>query len=351
MNDRSRDVEIRVMSLRSRLIAAGVIPFFLIVVYLVVPDGISGTPANSPLVVFVKNLFFDSQMPQQKVLESPALVTKEMTIPQKKSRFIKLLSPEVDRVYLELEQQYRDVIVALKNGSSREKIDTLKREYRARSDADLLAALRPHPRSIALAQAALESSWATSRFFREANNVFGVWSFNENEPRIAASEKRGEKTIWLKKYDSIYDSVKDNYRVLARGEVFQEFRDLRVKTQNPFDLIEKLHEYSEKGESYVRELASVISYNKFARYDDIFFEFQSVKIPSREEGISLKSTFLDDTALFPVDMNAADLNSSPADLNILNPPVTAETMGSKTRAELELPKELMVDENNTDGYL
>ncbi|MFT5575029.1 MAG: Bax protein, partial [Bermanella sp.] len=37
-------------------------------------------------------------------------------------------------------------------------------------------------------------------FFIEAKNVFDIWSFDEDEPRIAAGEQRGEKTIFLKKY-------------------------------------------------------------------------------------------------------------------------------------------------------
>ena len=92
-------------------------------------------------------------------------------------------------------------------------------------------ALKPHPKSIALAQAAMESSWATSRFFTEANNVFGVWSFNESEPRIAAGKKRGNKTIWVKKYHSIKASMQDYYRTLARGVAFSEFRKLKMETR------------------------------------------------------------------------------------------------------------------------
>ena len=128
-------------------------------------------------------------------------------------------------------------------------------------------ALKPHPISITLAQAAMESSWATSRFFREAYNIFGVWSFDEDEPRIAAGEKRGDKTIWVKKYSSIEEAIRDYYRTLARGNAFGEFRALREQTSDPHMLVKKLDKYSEKGAKYGEELSSIISFNKFQAYD------------------------------------------------------------------------------------
>jgi Bax protein len=128
-------------------------------------------------------------------------------------------------------------------------------------------ALKPHPRSITIAQAAMESAWATSRFFKEANNIFGVWSFNEDEPRIAALKKRGNKTIWVKKYSSVTASVRDYYYVMGRSVAFQEFRKLKMVTDDPLLLVKKLDRYSEKGAEYGHELTSMITFNKFYHYD------------------------------------------------------------------------------------
>jgi len=133
-------------------------------------------------------------------------------------------------------------------------------------------ALKPHPISITLAQAAMESSWGTSRFFKEANNLFGIWSFNKKEPRIAASGQRGTKTIWLKKYSSVEDSVTDYYKNLGRSFAFKEFREEKMLSNNPYILVTKLDRYSEKGSKYGEELTSMMSYNKFLKYDDTFFE-------------------------------------------------------------------------------
>jgi len=188
----------------------------------------------------------------------------EMTVQEKKARFISIILPVTQSVYAKLQERYNDVTQKLKAG---EQFEGLKKEYGASSDEELLMALKPHPISVTLAQAAMESSWATSRFFREANNIFGVWSFDENDDRIAAGEKRGEKTIWLKKYSSVKASISDYYRTLARGRAFVEFRRLNLSTNDPYELVKKLDKYSEKGALYGEELTSIIKYNKFYEHD------------------------------------------------------------------------------------
>ena len=194
-------------------------------------------------------------------------VPEKMTVQEKKKRFKYLLVPAVKKVFSELKQQHQDIERSIKAGNDRLLIKQLKVEYKAESDEDLLARLKPHPVSIVLAQAAMESAWATSRFFVEAKNIFGVWSFDKDEPRIAAAEKRGKKTIWLKKYKSIEDAIRDNYRVLARGNAFSKFRQIRLVSDNPFELVKGLDKYSELGSKYGKELAAVIRYNKFNQYD------------------------------------------------------------------------------------
>jgi Bax protein len=200
------------------------------------------------------------------------VIPENMTVQEKKKRFRALLIPAVQKVYKDLDEQYQRVGSWIKEGRNREQISELKKRYRAETDQQLLAALKPHPPSIAIAQAAMESAWATSRFFVQAKNVFGVWSFDENEPRIAAGEQRGEKTIWVKKYTTIEESVRDNYRVLARSHAFQNFREARLQTDNPFELVKKLDRYSEMGHKYGEELASVISFNKFNEYDPVRYD-------------------------------------------------------------------------------
>jgi Bax protein len=209
------------------------------------------------LLVILVTLYWQSQ-PEKHA--APA----EMTAIEKKARFQKLMLPAVKKVHAELESAFLKAEKAVAAGKD---LSAMREEYRAATDKDLLGALKPHPVSIVLAQSAMESAWATSRFFVEANNVFGVWSFDPNEPRIAAAKKRGNKTVYVKQYKTLEASIRDYYRTLARGEKFADFRALRLTTDDPFKLVVKLDGYSEKGAVYGEELAAIIRRNEFQQHD------------------------------------------------------------------------------------
>ncbi|WP_159571541.1 glucosaminidase domain-containing protein [Sulfurimonas sp. CVO] len=199
--------------------------------------------------------------------EKKKSANKAASVEQKKKQFNTLIIPAINSVHNELQTQYEEIAQNLENDEYKEKISELKEYYGVESDEELLMALKPHPVSISIAQAAMESAWAKSRFFVEANNLYGIWSFNKNEPRIAAVQQRGSRTIWLKKYSDIKDSIRDYYKTLARSYAYKDFRELKMQTDDPYILIEKLDNYSEIGEKYAENLSEIIRYNKFYLYD------------------------------------------------------------------------------------
>ena len=185
----------------------------------------------------------------------------------KKENFLKLVAPAVDKVYLELDAKYKLLKSHIDNNDTNNLlVEKYMKKYKATNHQDLLQRIKPHPKSVALAQAAMESGWATSRFTKVANNLFGVWSFNKNEPRVPASQKRGNKTVYVKKYASVDESIRDYYKVLATGRAFNEFRAQKMRSEDPYKLVKKLDKYSEKGAEYGKELTQVIKYNKFYNY-------------------------------------------------------------------------------------
>lgn len=215
-------------------------------------------------------LFFGCEKKEEEITDVKKIKKPKKTsnVQEKKDKFLKLLLPAVQNVYTKLNNRYEKTKVLIEKNPEDLSLEKIKLKFKVSSNEELLAYLKPHPISITLAQAAMESSWATSRFFKEAYNIFGVWSFNKNEPRIAAGEKRGDKTIWLKKYKSIENSVSDYYAVIAKSSAFKEFRELRLISNNPHQLVKKLDKYSEKGALYGQELSSIIKFNKFERYDN-----------------------------------------------------------------------------------
>ena len=203
-----------------------------------------------------------------KTIYLPNVLPKNMNSQVKKKRFFYLIAPSVQKVNAELQRKYLRIKKDIKKKTNAQEIAKLKKEYRVKTDLELLKALKPHPPRIVIAQAAMESSWATSRFFVQAYNVFGMWSSNPNEPRIAASQKRGgTRTIWLRKFDTVEASIRAYYMLMSKGKAFKEFRTLRLKTDNSYELVKKLDKYSEIGAKYGKELAQVIRYNKLERYN------------------------------------------------------------------------------------
>jgi len=218
-------------------------------------------------------LIFGGYISEMKLLKpkyTSDVIPKHMSAKQKKERFNYLLVPAVEQVHEVLLQRYKKIAQDIKEGKNKHEIEKLKKEYGAKSDEDLLARLKPHPVSITLAQAAMESSWATSRFFQEANNVFGMWSVNPKEPRIAAGKQRdGNYTVWLRKFNTIEDSIRAYYTLMSKGKAYAKFRKLRLKTDNSYTITSGLDKYSEIGQKYIDTLNQVIRHNNFTKYDKI----------------------------------------------------------------------------------
>ncbi len=155
--------------------------------------------------------------------------------------------------------------------------------YKTRNFDELIKRMYPPPVSLALAQAAVESGWGSSRFFKEANNIFGIWSFSTSEDRILASQSREGQSIYLKKYETLLGSVEDYHLVLAKGEPYTEFRDCIHRSNNVFELIWYLRIYSEKRDQYVIMLRNIIAANNLTKFDSYRIDPDFFIYPSEKE--------------------------------------------------------------------
>jgi len=192
------------------------------------------------------------------------------TVEQKKSRFLNEIVPAVVEAKKRLAQTYAAVKAYEQNrsGSLTEgDIRALMESYRVQGLPCLLSRLRTNPTSVVVAQAALETGWGTSRFYKEANNVFGIWSYNPNEPRMAASKTRDGRVIYVKKYASLEASIEGYFKMIALGRSYEALRNERAKTDDPYLLITKLNHYSELRDAYIARLYAVIRSNDLTRFD------------------------------------------------------------------------------------
>lgn len=142
-----------------------------------------------------------------------------------------------------------------------------KARFRASDPGNLLLRIGSLPNSIVLAQAAVESGWGQSRFFLEANNVFGIWSYNADEPRIKAGLTRDSTAIYVRAYEDMAQSIEDYFETLGSARAYRALRTARLQTDDPFKLLPYLQYYSERRSHYTNQLKTIIVYNDLTRYD------------------------------------------------------------------------------------
>ena len=194
---------------------------------------------------------------------------------KRKDVFVKLLLPSIEVVQQEVLNN-REIVKKLKvkkELTENEKIyaEKLFKKYRTEYGKwnELESKMIVYPASLILTQGAIESAWGTSRFFREANNAFGVWSTNPNEPRIAAKGSRGDFTPHLKKYDTLKDTVEDITLIISRSSAYTGTRKMIWEGKSPYEIAGGLTKYSEEGKEYVRKVRSTLKYNNFHEYDNM----------------------------------------------------------------------------------
>lgn len=137
--------------------------------------------------------------------------------------------------------------------------------------------VRVVPPSLALAQAANESAWGTSRFATAANNYFGQWCFSKG-CGLVPSQRNSGKVHEVRKFESPEGSVRSYIRNLNTHYTYEDLREIRGSLYNEdklitgIDLAEGLKGYSERGEEYVKELQSMIRFNKLTKFDKAFWK-------------------------------------------------------------------------------
>ncbi|MBD3669718.1 MAG: glucosaminidase domain-containing protein [Gammaproteobacteria bacterium] len=203
-------------------------------------------------------------------------------IPQRKQAFISYLAPTINDINQERAQERAELkamIKKMQQGESLGFLEELQLEDWAerygldyQEDAPLAVAeklllhLDQIPLSMVLAQAAMESAWGTSRFAIEGNNLFGQWCFEEG-CGIVPSQRNEGASHEVQVFDSVKDAIASYFRNINSHRAYRDIREMRAmlrakdRSVTGFALVEGLHSYSQRGQAYIDELRSVISYN------------------------------------------------------------------------------------------
>tara|TARA_B100000965_G_scaffold113040_1_gene93268 strand:- start:309 stop:1442 length:1134 start_codon:yes stop_codon:yes gene_type:complete len=128
------------------------------------------------------------------------------------------------------------------------------------------------PVSIAIAQAAKETGWGTSRFAQEGNALFGQWTFDGEGIKPAGSD--AGDTHKVMKFKILKASVRAYQRNLNTHKSYKKFRKIRAIQRdthgslNSLELIKYLDKYAETGTEYTKILKKIVEQNKLTDFDD-----------------------------------------------------------------------------------
>ena len=128
------------------------------------------------------------------------------------------------------------------------------------------------PVSMAIAQAAKETGWGTSRFAQEGNALFGQWTWSGEGIKPAGADDG--TTHKVMKFKVLQASVKAYQRNLNTHSTYKDFRSARAELRNEnkkldsITLTEHLDKYAETGKEYVRILQQIIRQNNLEDFDD-----------------------------------------------------------------------------------
>jgi Bax protein len=211
-------------------------------------------------------------------------------VKKRKEFFIQIILPLIIQENNNIRLDRRTLFnIINKSNNSASEIKWLENKYKqygvnSRDLSVLKIRMDEIPTSLAIAQAAKETGWGTSRFAQEGNALFGQWTWSGEGLKPKNAEKgEGHKVM---KFNVLQASVRAYQRNLNTHSTYKAFRKARAEFRDlnkPLDSIELskyLNKYAETGNQYVEVLQKIIMQNKLKDFDDAKLLPSSVDLES-----------------------------------------------------------------------
>jgi len=140
------------------------------------------------------------------------------------------------------------------------------------------------PVSLAIAQAAKETGWGTSRFALEGNALFGQWTWTGEGIKPAAADSESKHKVM--KFKILKSSIRAYQRNLNTHSGYREFRMTRAELRDnnqkldSIILVDYLDKYAATGTEYVKILKKIIKQNNLTDFDDVKLMPSSIQLNS-----------------------------------------------------------------------
>ena len=249
----------------------------------------------------IKQLFDDTNYKLQDVRETKLVKPVALTLlpeeikmientQERKEFFIQIILPLIlqENNNIKLDRKRLFSIINKSNNTKLEK-KWLEKKYKqygvVSKDLSILKIRMDEvPVSLAIAQAAKETGWGTSRFAQEGNALFGQWTWSgEGLKPKEADQSKGHKVM---KFNVLQASVRAYQRNLNTHRSYQNFRLARAELRDrkkPLDSIvlsQFLKNYAETGKKYVEVLQKIIIQNNLKDFDDSRLLPSSIELES-----------------------------------------------------------------------
>jgi len=249
----------------------------------------------------IKQLFDDTNYKLQDVRETKLVKPVALTLlpeeikmientQERKEFFIQIILPLIlqENNNIRLDRKRLFSIINKSNNTKLEK-KWLEKKYKqygvvSKDLSTLKIRMDEVPVSLAIAQAAKETGWGTSRFAQEGNALFGQWTWSgEGLKPKEADQSKGHKVM---KFNVLQASVRAYQRNLNTHRSYQNFRLARAELRDrekPLDSIvlsQFLKNYAETGKKYVEVLQKIIIQNKLKDFDDSRLLPSSIELES-----------------------------------------------------------------------
>ena len=206
---------------------------------------------------------------------------------ERKELFIQIILPLILEENKKIKLERKTLFSILnKNSNTVEEKNWLKSKFKQygvsnKDLATLKIRMDEVPVSLAIAQAAKETGWGTSRFAQEGNALFGQWTYGGEGIKPAGSD--ADDTHKVMKFKILKASVRAYQRNLNTHKSYREFRKVRAiqrdvfGTLNSLELVNYLDKYAETGKDYIVILKKIIEQNKLKDFDDAKILPSSIK--------------------------------------------------------------------------
>ena len=220
----------------------------------------------------------------------PAEIKMIENVKKRKEFFIQIILPLIleENKKINLDRKRLFNIINKSNNSNSEK-NWLERKYKQYGiPSKDLSALKIRmdiiPVSLAIAQAAKETGWGTSRFAQQGNALFGQWTWSGEGLKPKEAEKNeGHKVM---KFNILQASVRAYQRNINTHSSYQDFRLARAKLRDLGESLDSmilssyLDKYAETGNQYVKVLQKIIVQNDLKDFDDAKLLPSSIELDS-----------------------------------------------------------------------